>query len=178
MNRIWVSYLLFAGMLVVLPGATCTPTIVLPVIGPDNGGSPTDNGTTSVDPTFAAQVIELVNAERAANGLDALTANDLLAKAAQDYAQRMADMGFFAHQDPYTGEMPWDRAADAGYVYSYLGENIAVGQHTPQEVTDAWMNSPEHRANILSPNYTEIGVGVYEGGSIGIHWVQLFGKPG
>jgi uncharacterized protein YkwD len=137
----------------------------------------TDNSGTD-EAAFADQVIELVNTERTASGLQPLTTNELLRQAAQDYAQRMADLGFFSHTDPYTGQQPWDRAKAAGYSWSYIGENIAAGQRSPQEVMNSWMNSPGHRENILSPNVTEIGVGVYKGGSVGMYWVQLFGHPG
>jgi uncharacterized protein YkwD len=56
-----------------------------------------------------------------------------------------------------------------GISYGYAGENIAKGQRSPQEVMDAWMNSQGHRENILSPNFTMIGVGYYNG-----YWVQEF----
>ena len=60
-----------------------------------------------------------------------------------------------------------------------VGKNIASGQISPIAVMESWMNSPGHRAAILNPNYTEIGVGVnYEDGYYGISWVQLFGRPG
>jgi uncharacterized protein YkwD len=56
-----------------------------------------------------------------------------------------------------------------GIRFTYAGENIAMGQRTPQEVMNAWMNSTGHRQNILSPNYTKIGVAFYNG-----EWVQEF----
>ena len=60
-----------------------------------------------------------------------------------------------------------------GISYWYAGENIAMGQPTPESVVTAWMNSPGHKANILNANYTHIGVGCYEVDGY-YHWVQLF----
>jgi uncharacterized protein YkwD len=159
---------LLTGLLVVLPGFTCVPTPVVPGI---------DDNQPSDTSTFADEVIDLVNVERRANGLQELARNQILADVAQAYAKRMADIGFFAHEDALTGSMPWDRAAAAGYTYVYFGENIAAGQRTPQEVMTGWMNSPGHRENILRPQFTEIGVGMYSGGSLRTYWVQEFGQP-
>ncbi|MBR2563318.1 MAG: serine protease, partial [Paenibacillus sp.] len=64
---------------------------------------------------------------------------------------------------------PFDMMKQFGVTYSYAGENIAKGQKTPQEVVTAWMNSVGHRANILSKNFTHIGVGYYNG-----YWAQEF----
>lgn len=61
-----------------------------------------------------------------------------------------------------------------GIRYSAAGENIAMGQSTPQAVVQSWMNSSGHRANILSANFTEIGVGYAKGGTGGHYWTQLF----
>ncbi len=73
----------------------------------------------------------------------------------------MADRDFFAHCDLDTGTSPWDRMTAAGYQWSYAGENIAAGYGTPQEAMTGWMNSSGHRANILSTNFREIGLGYY-----------------
>jgi uncharacterized protein YkwD len=61
-----------------------------------------------------------------------------------------------------------------GISYQAAAENIAAGQTTPQEVVQAWMNSPGHRANILNGNYTYIGVGYAKGGSQRHYWTQMF----
>jgi uncharacterized protein YkwD len=85
----------------------------------------------------------------------------------------MHDKKYFDHNSPTYGS-PFDQMKQFGYSYSYAGENIAMGQRSPQEVMKAWMNSAGHRANILSPNFTEIGIGYYSDGN---YWVQQFGKP-
>ncbi|TVY01104.1 CAP domain-containing protein [Cohnella terricola] len=118
---------------------------------------------------FAAQVVTLVNQERAKAGLGALnTSNATLTKMALDKAKDMYNKGYFDHNSPTYGS-PFDMMKQYGINYSYAGENIAKGQRTPQEVMTAWMNSPGHRANILNPNYKTIGVAYYNG-----VWVQEF----
>lgn len=119
------------------------------------------------------QVLELVNAERAAAGCGAVTANDALDAAARGHAEDMKALGYFSHtgQD---GRSPFDRMAAAGYDYRAAGENIARGQRDADEVMTAWMNSSGHRANILNCGYEEIGIGYVEGGN-GPWWVQNFG---
>ncbi|QKW37283.1 hypothetical protein HUT06_27440 [Actinomadura sp. NAK00032] len=120
----------------------------------------------------AAQVISLVNKERAKNGCRALTSNGKLAAAAQRHSADMARRGFFDHTNP-DGKSPGDRITAAGYRWSTYGENIAKGQPTPASVMKSWMNSPGHRANILNCGFREIGVGVVKSG--GPYWTQVFG---
>lgn len=112
------------------------------------------------EPSFTAQVVELVNIERWNNGqLPPLKANDLLQTAAQTHSDNMAARDFFAHCDLDTGISPWTRIMNAGYIYNTAAENIAAGYSTPEAVVSGWMNSEDHRANILSSNFREIGVG-------------------
>ena len=120
----------------------------------------------------AAQVIALVNKERAKQGCRALTADSRLTKAAQGHSADMARRGFFDHTNP-DGKDPGDRITAAGYRWSTYGENIAKGQPTPASVMKSWMNSPGHRANILNCKFAEIGVGVVKSG--GPYWTQVFG---
>lgn len=170
-----IAYLLLlAAMMLALPGATCVPEDIVLGVTEEDTTPPPDSG----DPEWIQQVIERVNAERAGQGLNPLVSNNLLAQAAAGHAERMAELGFFDHIDPYNQTAPWDRAEAVGYDYVCIAENIAAGQPTPEMVMDGWMKSPGHRANILSPDVTEIGVAIYEGGSYGIYWVQLFGNPG
>lgn len=123
------------------------------------------------------QVLRLVNEQRAQAGLEPLALNAVLEQQAADYACELIDFDFFDHVNPVTGSTLVDRAEAAGYDYLVIGENLAAGQRSPQEVVDAWMNSEGHRANILDPRYTEIGIAVRLGGSYGIYWVQEFGRP-
>ena len=126
---------------------------------------------------LAERVIELVNQERAKIGLAALSENDTLRQVAEDYACRMIEEGFFAHYAP-DGDGPGERAVRGGYVFMKLGENLAAGQNTAEQAMAEWMSSDEgHRDNILSPDWTEIGVAVRLGGEHGVYWVQEFGDP-
>ncbi|MER6688235.1 CAP domain-containing protein [Streptomyces minutiscleroticus] len=119
-----------------------------------------------------AQVVALVNQERAKVGCRPLTSSGSLAKLAEDFSVDMAERDFFDHTDP-DGATPWDRAADAG-ISSLGGENIARGQADAAAVMDAWMNSPGHRANILNCDFRTIGVGAHFA-SGGPWWTQDFG---
>jgi hypothetical protein len=120
--------------------------------------------------TFEQQVFELTNQERAKNGLSPLKANAELNYAADKYAEEMSERGVLSHTGP-DGSKPWDRAEAVGYEARMMGENLAAGQTTAEQVVEGWMNSSGHRANILKPQYTDIGVGFYNN-----YWVQDFGS--
>ncbi len=123
------------------------------------------------------RVVELVNEERVKIGLDPVRINLRLTNIADEYACRMITEGFFAHRDP-EGEGPGERAIRGGYAFLRLGENLAAGQVTPEQAMAEWMASTAgHRENILSPEWSEIGVGVRLGGEHDIYWVQEFGDP-
>ncbi|MFP8940799.1 CAP domain-containing protein [Streptomyces fenghuangensis] len=135
---------------------------------------PTAPGLPSLDEETAAEaeVLRLVNLERAEAGCQPVTADPELAQLAEDFSQDMATRGFFSHTGP-DGDTPWDRAEAAG-IDNLGGENIARGQADAQAVMDAWMDSPGHRANILNCDYRTLGVGAHfaEGGP---WWTQNFG---
>ncbi|WP_406155228.1 CAP domain-containing protein [Streptomyces sp. NBC_00882] len=122
----------------------------------------------------ADEVVGLTNRERARAGLPPLGVDPLLARAAQAYSTDMAVRAFYSHTSP-EGTQPWDRAAAAGSTRRSIGENIACGQRSAAEVVEGWMNSPGHRANILKPGFTHIGIGFAGGGPAGTYWTQLFG---
>ncbi|MET7735585.1 CAP domain-containing protein [Streptomyces sp. NPDC005402] len=126
----------------------------------------------STEAAAAAQVLELVNVERAKVGCSPVAANSALADLAGAFSKAMADQGFFDHTDP-SGATPWDRAAKAG-ITTLGGENIARGQADPAAVMEAWMNSPGHKANILNCDFKTLGVGVQFGAG-GPWWTQDFG---
>ena len=126
-----------------------------------------DTGSTS---SFAQQVLTLVNRERAANGLSALRLDDTLSRYAAVKSQDMHDNGYFSHTCPTYGS-PFDMMKSFGITYNYAGENIAMGYSSPEAVMTAWMNSAGHRANILSANFTTLGVGY---GADGGYWTQWF----
>ena len=108
---------------------------------------------------FADEVFRLTNAERAAHHLPALHRENRLDRSAALFSLYMGKAGFFEHVGP-DGVEPGTRMERQGYDWSWWGENIAWGYRTPQEVLESWMNSPGHRANILSPNFTDLGVGI------------------
>ncbi|MGW1208503.1 CAP domain-containing protein [Streptomyces sp. NPDC002499] len=122
----------------------------------------------------AAEVVDLTNRERARAGLPPLGTDPLLTRAAQAHSADMVARAFYSHTDPEGGQ-PWDRAARAGSRRRTIGENIACGQRSAAEVVEGWMNSPGHRANILKPDFTHIGIGFAGGGPSGTYWTQLFG---
>jgi uncharacterized protein YkwD len=127
--------------------------------------------------SYVARVLELTNDERANAGLPPLELSPALEDSAQTYSDVLASSGCFAHTCGPTPDFV-DRDAAAGYTdWSSIGENIAAGYPTPEAVVAGWMASPGHRANILSPNYTEIGIGVAEGGATyGSFWTEEFGS--
>lgn len=124
------------------------------------------------------QVLDLVNQERAKAGLPPLVANTSLIRSAKRHTNDMATNDFVSHTGS-DGSTFTQRITDAGYQYSYAGENIAAGYTTAAEVVNGWMNSSGHRANILSPNYKDIGIGhAYNSSSTyGHYWTQDFGSP-
>lgn len=121
-------------------------------------------------------VIALVNVERQKAGLKALRPNWELSRVARHKSQDMRDKHYFSHTSSTYGD-PFKMIRDYGIRFSYAGENIAMGQTTAQQVMKGWMESPGHRKNILSPNFTEIGVGYAEGGTGRYYWTQMFIKP-
>ncbi|WP_369716905.1 CAP domain-containing protein [Leptotrichia sp. HSP-536] len=138
--------------------------------GNDNSGIKTNNN-------FQMEVVRLVNIERRKRGIASLSVSNELSKATAIRADEISRK--YSHTRP-DGSSYLTVLKTAGYMHSYVGENIAAGQKSPEEVMNAWMNSSGHRANILNPNYTEMGVGfTYATNSIyGTYWVQLFGRPG
>lgn len=128
----------------------------------------------------ASRMLTRVNAERSATGLAPLSWCPSLARSAYNHSRDMAERQFFEHDSP-EGDGVSDRAQAEGYDYSFVGENIAVGQESVVEVMDDWMNSPGHRANLLMSSYEHFGLGTFRGpyqGSAAIYWTQNFGAGG
>ncbi|MEU6061496.1 CAP domain-containing protein [Streptomyces sp. NPDC047097] len=141
-------------------------------VRPTQAAPSTSDPAGSREQAAAAAVLKLVNAERAKAGLKPLTASAKLDSLAGAHSRDMAARGYFSHTDP-DGRTPWDRAAAAG-VSGLSAENIARGQADAEAVMASWMTSEGHRANILNPDYTTLGVGVHFG-SGGPWWTQNFG---
>lgn len=131
------------------------------------------NEGTSVSSQVSAyeqQVVELTNQERAKQGLPALKLDTELSKVAKEKSLDMKNNGYFSHTSPNYGS-PFDMMKQFGISYRAAGENIAMGQRSPEEVVNAWMNSEGHRKNILSSSFTHIGVGHLADGN---YWTQMF----
>ena len=140
----------------------------------NNGGS-NNNGNNGSDntsnKTYTQQVVDLVNTERAKEGLAPLTIDPSVEKAATVRANEIQSK--FDHTRP-NGSSFSSALKEQGVNYRGAGENIAWGQRTPEEVVTAWMNSAGHRANIMNKSFTHIGVGNTQNGSGTQYWVQLF----
>ena len=119
---------------------------------------------------YEQEVVRLVNAQRAQNGLKPLAENWELSRVARYKSADMAGKRYFSHESPTYGS-PYQMMRSFGISFRSAGENIAYGQRTPAAVVGAWMNSSGHRANILSSSYTQIGVGYHEAGN---YWTQMF----
>ena len=126
----------------------------------------------SVDEPAEAQMIELVNQERTSRGLQALKVNSAAGAVARSYGQEILTTGYFSHIDQ-AGRSPFDRLRAAKVPYGAAGENLALSPGVSQ-AHQALMNSPGHRANILSPVYRTVGIGVLDAGQYGYIFVQDF----
>ncbi len=118
------------------------------------------------------EVVQLVNVERAKVGLPALKSDWELARVAEHKSEDMRAKNYFSHTSPTFGS-PFDMMKSYGINYKSAGENIAKGQKSAAEVVKAWMNSEGHKANILSKDFTHIGVGYVADGH---YWTQMFIK--
>ncbi|MFB6516631.1 sigma-70 family RNA polymerase sigma factor [Streptomyces sp. NPDC056401] len=155
------------------PSATPSPT---PTPTPKPSAKSTPPKSPAPAPPgggMAAQVISLVNSERAKAGCGPLKEDAQLRTAAQGHSDDMARRDFFSHTNP-DGADPGKRTTAAGYRWSTYGENIAKGQRTAAQVMDSWMKSQGHRENILNCSFKDIGVGIHQGAG-GPWWTQNFG---
>jgi uncharacterized protein YkwD len=120
-------------------------------------------------------LIEATNAERKKAELDPLAPNPKLLEVARGHAANMAKQDKLAHD--LDGKTPADRVKEAGYPYTRTAENVAWNQPTPKAVVAVWMNSPQHKENILTAEFTEIGVAVARNAKGEPYWVQVFAAP-
>jgi uncharacterized protein YkwD len=105
--------------------------------------------------------------------------NDALGQAARGHSLDMANQRYFKHQGK-DGRMAAERAAAAGYLWRRVGENIAVGQESAEEVVDGWLKSPGHCVNIMEPDFVDMGAAyaIYDVvGKPRVYWTQVFGRP-
>lgn len=152
---------------------TDLPDNNIPDNAPGNGSTEdtTPDATPDNEHAFIMQVVELVNEERAKEGLSPLTVDTNVQAAAMVRAKECEQL--FSHTRP-DGSSFATALKEQNVSYRGAGENIAWGQRSPEEVMNAWMNSSGHRANIMNPNFTTIGVGYYENAKGTDYWCQLF----
>ena len=139
----------------------------------ENKVTPSNTTVSSSNLTYEQKVAELVNIERQKAGLSALTFDSAISNVARAKSKDMAANNYFAHQSPTYGSAG-DMLRQFGINWSAWGENIASGQRTPESVVTAWMNSSGHRANILSTNFSKIGVGYAVNSNGTPYWTQIF----
>jgi uncharacterized protein YkwD len=120
------------------------------------------------------EIVGLANEDRVRHGLPELSVDPLLNLAATAKAQDMQSKNYFAHVSP-EGTSPWHWFKALGYNYTYAGENLAEGFTDAQDLENSWMSSPAHRANILSPFYSEVGLAVINNNNVNMV-VQFFGS--
>lgn len=137
--------------------------------------------TSAAIEKLRAEIVLAVNKEREKIGVRPLRRNLRLQASAQAFAEDMKKRNFFSHESP-EGETPQNRIQRGGYgnitaencecrsFTAAFGENLARGQQTAEDVMQDWLESPAHRANLLSERFNEIGIGIE-----GSYWVQHFG---
>jgi len=146
------------------------PTLALPVV-PE-----TCKPTYNLD--FEKWAVILINKYRLDDGLPPLVWNETLAAAGRDHSAEMACFGYASHTGR-DGSGPGSRILEQGYTWTFFGENIAGGYESAERAVAGWMSSPHHRANILNPNFTEIGIGYtqLDGSPYGWYWTADFAAP-
>lgn len=153
------------------PSASTTPAAPsAPKASPAPAAPSTPKPTTTAS-SVAAQVVQLVNAERSKAGCSPVKLNAALTKAAQAHSEDMASHKNMSHTGS-DGSDPGARISAVGYDWSTYGENVAYGYSTPAEVMAGWMSSQGHKENILNCSFKEIGVGLAQPGG---YWTQDFG---
>ncbi len=128
--------------------------------------------------TMEAQTVQLVNAEREKRGLSTLAVNTTLTGVARDYSALMGRENFFSHYDKNNKNVG-DRVEAMGINYHMVGENLFKSINAPDPIPlaiEGWMKSPKHRENILTPEYTQTGIGVWRSGAT-YYFTQVFLLP-
>ena len=162
-----------------LLAAALASAAVLPSVSVQaQGTAPTAQELTAL----TARMIRHVNQLRAQNGSAPLVEDRRLDAAARAHAEDMVRRDFFDHRSP-DGRGMQDRAASVGYPWRTLAENLGAGLSSPEQTADAWMTSPAHRTNMLSPDHLQIGVGYARAPQTGKrpryshYWVIVVGAP-
>jgi uncharacterized protein YkwD len=152
------------------PATTPPPSLAFPVENSPAPPPPVDNSITG----YEDRVLAITNAEREAAGCGPLAVDERLRTAARGHSHDMAVNDYFSHTS-LDGRSPSDRAREAGYSGG-VGENIAMGYRTPEDVMRGWMNSDGHRRNLLRCSYSVIGVGLAYDDRGRPYWTQKFGS--
>lgn len=140
-----------------------------PTGAPTATNTPTGSGTLS---SQGSRILQLANAERAKVGSKALKSNTELNKLATMKSQDIVEKNYFSHQSPTYGS-PFDMMKTYGVSYMYAGENLAIDSGA-DKAHNAWMNSEGHKKNLLNPDFTEIGIGLYPKGNGSYAYTQMF----
>lgn len=149
------------------------PALVLALLAWSGGAvAPT---AQPCSPTAGQRSLDMVNEERRRHDLPALTADTVLIRAARIHAEDMAGHRFVSHQGS-DGSDPSQRLDRVGYAWIWVGENLAAGQESPDDVVAGWIRSEAHRANILSPDAVSAGLAMVRSseGEYGTHWVMVY----
>ncbi|MCW2961728.1 MAG: transrane protein [Thermoleophilia bacterium] len=131
------------------------------------------NGQSAEDGAFEGRVTELVNKERAKEGLKPLAYSGMLDSAAEAHNEQQVAVGVMAHEGLGDSD-PGQRIRSAGFDKAW-GENVATGQTTPEQVVAEWMASPGHRRNIMDADFTKLGVSYAAAANGRSYWAQSFG---
>jgi uncharacterized YkwD family protein len=142
---------------------------VAPSGAPTGTNTPTGTGTLS---SQGSRILQQANAERAKVGAKPLKSNTDLNKLATMKSQDIVEKNYFSHQSPTYGS-PFDMMKTYGISYMYAGENLAIDSDA-DKAHNAWMNSEGHKKNILNPDFTEIGIGLYPKGNGSYAYTQMF----
>lgn len=162
----YLAYGIAEGRLAADPAALSPAAQAAPVAEPD--AAPLENSLASYD---VGAVWELTNLQRAAAQIPALAWDDSLWTSASQRALEISVL--FSHTRP-DGSSCFTAVSQDLHLRT-MGENIAMGQRSAEEVVTDWMNSEGHRRNIMNPTFTRIGVGCYQDAAGRMHWVQMFG---
>ncbi|HEV2228180.1 MAG TPA: CAP domain-containing protein [Steroidobacteraceae bacterium] len=165
------------------PSRAGAPAARPPVSAPAAGSA----APASATPAMAARALQLVNEARARGAqcgkqsfgpAPPLTLSGTLAGVALGHASDMAVHDYFEHED-LSGQSPADRVRAAGYHEQLVGENIAYGPQSVEEVVKGWLASPGHCENIMDPRFAQMGIGLAPGRASrrGLFWVQLLAEP-
>ena len=168
-----------------LPPSTTARTP--PVRPPASAAPPASPGARAATPALATRALQLVNEARARGAhcgsqsfgpAPPLSLSGTLEGVAAGHASDMAVHDYFEHQD-LSGQSPADRVRAAGYREKLVGENIAYGPQSVEEVVKGWLASPDHCENIMDPRFAQMGIGLAPGrvSRRGLFWVQVLAEP-